>query len=307
MAAVDTLSGVTIFCRVVEAGSFRKAAHALGISPSGVSKAMSRLEERLGVRLLNRSTRQLSVTAEGAVFYQRCRGILAELDAAEHLLAEARAAPQGQLKLSIPVAFGRMRIVPHLAAFAEAHPRIQLQVSLGDRLVDVVDEGFDIAVRIGTLSPSRLIARRLTSTSYVTCAAPAYLKNRGTPTEIEDLAHHNGIAFVMPQTGRLHPWLFQRMDADEAEVLAVRGNATFDSGEALLEAAKSGLGIVQLQSYLAEDALAAGSLVQVLARYEAQGPPISLLYPQNRYLLPRVRVFVDFLVELLGDGKGDAD
>jgi LysR family transcriptional regulator for bpeEF and oprC len=292
---MDNLSGILAFVRAAEARSFTKAAQQLGLSPSGVSKAISRLEDQFKVRLLHRTSRSVTMTPEGTAFYERCRQIVADLEDAEQLLSRAREIPRGVLRVTLPLSVGRLYLARVIPAFAERYPELTVEASLTDRLVDLIEEGYDLAVRMGKPPDSRLIARPLTTGTLTTCAAQSYLKRHGTPRKPEDLVNHNCIRFVVPGTGRAQDWKFQR--DGKRFGLSVSGNLTLDHAEALVEAALAGTALIQISSYVTTPAIRDGTLKTVLTGFQVDSPAIWVMYPQNRHLTPRVRAFVDFLVE----------
>jgi len=292
---MDNLSGILAFVRTAEAHSFTKAARQLGMSPSGVSKAISRLEDQFKVRLLHRTSRSVTMTPEGTSFYERCRQIVADLEDAEQVLSQARAVPHGVLRVTLPLSVGRLHLARVIPEFALRYAEIAVEASLTDRLVDLIEEGIDVAVRMGRPPDSRLIARQLAAGTLTTCASPAYLKRNGTPRKPEELAQHNCIRFVVPSSGRAQEWKFQR-DGKRLS-LAVSGNVTLDHAEALVEAALAGTALIQISSYVTSPAIRAGKLKAVLTAFQVESPPIWVMYPQNRHLTPRVRAFVDFLIE----------
>ena len=279
---------------VAEARSFTQAAQRLGISPSGASKAISRLESQYGVRLLQRTARSVTLTPEGAAYYERCKRIVADVEEAEHALSDAHKAPRGLLRVTLPLSIGRLHLARVLAEFARQYPEIEVEARVSDRMVDLVDEGFDVAIRMGRLDDSRLVARRLATGVLTTCAAPSYLKRHGAPKKPEDLARHNCIAFVVPSTGRIQHWQFKR-DGRRFSI-PVSGNLRFDHAEALVEAAVAGTAMIQISSYVTAAAIKHRQLVPVLISYQVDSPPISVLYPQSANPPPRIRAFVDFLV-----------
>ena len=291
---MENLSGILTFARAAEARSFTKAARQLGISASGVSKAISRLEEEFGVRLLNRTSRSVTLTVEGRSLYDRCRRIVAELADAERELTDARVEPRGLLRVTLPLSVGRRHIARLLPGFSEAHPQVELDVSVSDRVVDIVAEGFDLAVRIGRPPDSRLVAKRWRTGKLVTCAAPRYLERHGTPRRPEDLARHQCARFVVPDLGMPKPWQFRRNGRRIS--LAVSGSLSCDHPESLVEAAIEGTAIIQVSSYITGAEEASGKLVRLLAAFEADAPPVYILFPQNRYLSPKARAFVDYLM-----------
>jgi len=291
---MDHLSGILAFVHAAEARSYTRAAHRLGISPSGISKAISRLESRHGVRLLQRTARSITLTPEGSAYYERCKKILADLEEAEHVLTDAHKSPRGLLRITLPLSIGRLHLARMLPEFARRYPEVQLEVHVSDRVADLVEDKFDVAIRIGKLSDSRLVARRLASGTLTTCATPSYFKQHGVPKRPEDLVRHNCIQFEVPSTGRTQPWQFQR---DERRFnVAVRGNLRLDHAEAMVEAAMAGTALIQISSYVTAPAIADRQLQPVLSTYAVDSPPIWVLYPQNSSQTPRVRAFVDFLV-----------
>lgn len=289
----DKLNTIALFIEAARWSSFSVAARQLGLSPSSVSKAIQRLESELDTRLFERTTRKIRLTQDGAVFFDRCMKILAELEAAELELSQARSRPQGLLRIDLNVSMGQRHIVPALANFLQTYPDIQLDISLSDRTVDLIESGIDAVVRIGGMSDSRLMMRPLATTKFVTCAAPAYLDRHGTPKTPEDLSKHNCLNFIYPQTRKQFDWIFQRNG--KVFRLPVRGNFAIDHPDAHLSAAIAGIGIVQELSFIVGPAIAQGQLVAMLQDYIAPGEIISVIYPQKQYVSGKVRVFLDFL------------
>jgi DNA-binding transcriptional LysR family regulator len=292
---MSDLNGMLAFVRAAEARNFTKAAQQLGMTPSGVSKAISRLEDRFKVRLLHRTSRSVSLTPEGSAFYERGRQIVADLEDAELALSQARATPRGVLRVTLPLSIGRLHLAGVIPEFVRRYPEVTLEASFTDRLVDLIDEGYDLAVRVGKPPDSRVVARPIADSMMVTCAAPSYLRAQGTPRVPEDLARHNCIRFAMPSSGRSHDWRFQR--GGKGFGIAVSGNLMLDHAEALVEAARAGTALIQISSYVTAAAIRRGELKAVLTRFQVEGPGIWVMYPQNRHLTPRVRALVDFLVE----------
>lgn len=288
------LRSLSIFVKVAERRSFIQAARDLGMSQSGVSNAIGRLENDLGVRLLARTTRSVGLTEDGAAFLERCRQIVASLEEAELVLTRARVQPAGRLRVDMPVAFGRLKVVPLLPAFRTAYPEVQLALSFTDRYVDLVEEGIDVAVRFGPLRDSSLIARRLTQRRFSVVATPHYFAQHGRPRRPEDILRHNCLAFVFRDTGVVRDWRFER-DGTAFE-LTPKSDMSFTDGGALCAAACAGFGLAQLDQYFIDEAVAAGRLEPVLRRFSPPGDPISLVYPTTRHLSPKVRAFVDFMV-----------
>ena len=306
MASVgmENLTGMLAFVRAAEARSFTAAGRALGISPSGVSKAISRLEASFKVRLLHRTSRSVTLTPEGAAFYERCRQIVADIEDAEQVLSTAHAGARGRLRVTMPLSLGRLQLARLLPEFLARHPDVTVEASATDRMVDMVEEGFDVAIRLGQPPDSRLVARQLIGGVLVTCAAPAYLERHGEPREPEELVRHNCARFVVPSTGLARDWMFQR--AGKPFSVPVQGNLTFDHAECLVEAAIGGNAVIQISSYVTGDAFRSGALRPVLTAFQVESPAMWAIYPQNRHMTPRVRAFVDFLVEAAREGRFSA-
>jgi len=278
--------------------SFSEAARQLGMSPSAVSRAVLRLEDDLGVRLLQRTTRSLTLTDDGNRFYERCQQIINELEEAELEVKRSQSTPTGTLRLDLTLAFGKMHIAPVLPRFVAQYPELKLNVSFSDRFVDLIDEGIDATVRVGTSSDSRLVMQSLAIERLVTCASPKYLAQHGTPKSPTDLEDHRCINFVYSQTRREFEWKFEQ----NGELLgySVDSYLQFDHAEVVLDAAIQGAGIVQLPKFMVASAIARGELKPILQDYATQvGLPISVVYPQKRYLSAKVRAFVQFMVELM--------
>jgi len=294
---MDHLHSIALFVRAAETGSFTAAARDLGVTPSAVSKTVARLEAKFGVRLFSRTARAVALTEEGIAFFERCRAALADIEAAEDALLRRRAAPRGTLRVSMPVTFGCRVVAPLLPAFAERYPEVSIESVLTDRISDLVEERLDVVIRTGPLENSGLIARKLMSARLVACASPAYLKRRGTPSVPEDLAEHDCLRFIMPETNRTYPWVFQR--ANETVTVVPTGRLAFNNTDAMLRACEAGAGIALKQDYMAADALRAGRLVAILEEFAADGGPISAVYLPGRHLSPKIRAFIEFLSEHL--------
>ena len=293
---MDSLHAILFFVRVAEAKSFTKAAKRLGISASGVSKSLTRLEERLGVRLVNRTTRSVSLTDDGATFFERCRQILGELEDAETAVARGQTKPRGRLRVQLPVGFGLKVIAPFLAQFAESYPGLVVDVEFSDRVADLAEEGIDAVVRIGHPGDNRIVARKLCDIRYVTVASPGYIARYGDPRTPEDLERHRCLGFHIPQTNRYRDWNFA--SAGQRRSKSISGNLNMNSGQALLNAAISGAGIAAVATFMASDAVRAGMLRIVLSEYvPLAGPPIWVGYLERRHLASRIRAFVDFLTQ----------
>ncbi|NYT29132.1 LysR family transcriptional regulator [Rhizobium sp. WYCCWR 11128] len=296
------LNDILIFMAVVDAGSFIAGGQAMGLSRSAAGKAVIRLEDRLGARLLNRTTRTLSLTDEGRMFYERGLQILVSVDEAEASVAGQNSTPRGVLRLAVPDAFGRLVVLPLLEKYLRAWPDIQVEVSFTDRLADIVEEGFDLAIRIGataTVSDTRLVSRVIATYKARLCASPSYLAERGEPRDIDDLAVHDCLIFA--GRNQRQGWRFRGKGGSWIKAQG-RSRLRLDSGEAIRDAALAGLGIALLPDFLVTDDLAAGRLRQILADLETDDAKIVTLYPDKRLLEPRVRRFIDLMVEELGHG-----
>ncbi|MBN6149276.1 LysR family transcriptional regulator [Xanthomonas sp. AmX2] len=292
--SASRLHGITAFVQAVDAGSFTSAAQRIGLSKSAIGKSVAMLEQRLGVRLLERTTRRLALTAEGADFYQSCLRVLAELDEAESRAASHRAEVSGLLRVSLPVTFGRRWVMPVLCGLARLHPKLVLDVRFTDRAVDLLEEHIDLVVRLGDPGNSAsLSSRHLGDQRSVVCGAPAYFAERGVPASIEDLTHHDCITFG--QGGHFLPWTLQDID-DRIVSVRIKGRHAISDGDALRAAVLDGLGIGQLPTWLVADALSNGTLIAVLGPQGVKGSPIHALWPTTRNLAPKVRVAVDELV-----------
>jgi LysR family transcriptional regulator for bpeEF and oprC len=294
---MDSLGGFTVFVKVAESRSFSAAAERLGMTPSGASRAVARLERRLGARLLDRTTRRVELTRDGIAFYERCRRILADIDEASSSMSRAGGTARGRLRVQLPVGFGKRVIVPALPRFVERHQEVVLDVELNDRGTDLAREHIDVAVRVGHIRDSRLAMRRLCHTRFVSCASPAYLKKHGEPRTPADLKNHRCMGYFIPQTGRYREWEFLVNAVERSR--AVHGNLNINSGEALLDAMVAGGGIATVATFVVADAVKKGTLQIVLRDFIAKGPDISIIYLPAHRESPAVRAFVDFLVELI--------
>lgn len=294
---MDQLTNLVFFARVTQHGSFSKAARQLGSSPASVSRAVQQLEARLDSRLLNRTTRSVSLTEDGKIFYEYCQQILNQLEEAELALSKARSTPTGTLRLDLSVAFGRLHIAPVLLQLAEQYPQLKFEITFNDRYTDLIEAGVDAAVRLGSSPDSQLIMHPLGIARLVVCAAPAYLSRYGEPQTLNELQSHQCLNFVMPQTGRVRDWIFQQ-NGQRAEI-PVLGRFSFNHPEALVETAIAGGGLIQLYNFLVQPAIARGDLKPVLEAFAPKGSPISILYPQKRYISAKLRVFIKFMDELM--------
>lgn len=296
----DQLAAMAVFVRVVEAGGFSAAARELGLSKSAVSKSVARLEDRLGLRLLNRTTRKLSLTEAGAAYHAGCRRMLAEAEAAERAVVLLAGAPRGTLKVNAPMSFGVARIAPLLPDFLRRYPEVELDMVFEDRATDLVEQGYDLAVRIGALPDSSLVARRLCPVRRLLVAAPDYLATRGTPARPEALAAHDCLLYHYLPSGDL--WRFQGPEGEERSV-KVSGRARLNNGEALLTACIAGLGVALMPSFLCAEALRDGRLRRLLPDWRDPAElAVHAVFPATRNLSPKVRAFVDHLAAAFAPG-----
>ncbi len=295
------LAGVQAFVAVVRAGSFVGAATALEVSTPAVSRSIARLEKALGVRLLHRTTRKVTLTDEGRAYHAHCARLLDGFAEAAEEVKLGRAAVQGRLRVDMPISLGRLVLLPALPPFLAAHPALDLHVGMSDRIVDLLEEGVDAAVRIGEMRDSGLVSQKVGQTRWGTAAAPCYLAGRPRPRRPRDLARMDCITFAYPSTGKPRAWEFLR--GDEREVFEPTPRLVIGNAEATVDAAVLGMGVVQTLDFLVEPALRDGRLVRLLAGWDAPGPPISVVYPSNRYLSARVRVFAEFVREALAGAR----
>ncbi len=286
------------FVRAVERGGFSAAARDLGLTPSAISKLVTRIEDRLGVRLLNRTTRRLALTPEGEAFFHRAQRILADIEEAENEVARFRERPHGKLRINVGTAFGGYQFVPALPEFLARYPEIEVEITMTDRIVDLMEEGADVGIRSGTLLDSSLVARRICDMERVICASPAYLKRHGTPRRPADLAGHN--CLVLAAAPQFHRWPFDFPDG--VRETGVGGNITASNAETLVQLAIMGMGIIRLADVIVGDAIAKGLLKPVLADVHHVEPlPLHAVFPHGRHRSPRVAALVDFLVEKFAD------
>nr|WP_071917280.1 LysR family transcriptional regulator [Bradyrhizobium japonicum] len=288
---MESLTGIVAFVRAAEALSFVGAGRLLGISASAVGKNVSALERSLGVRLLHRSTRRVNLTAEGRLFYDRCRRILEDLNDAEAMISQSASTPRGRLKVSLPTA-GHRFLVPVLPQFCQLYPEIELDLDFTDRLVDLIDEGVDVAIRSGTLPDTRLMSRKLGPFRFLLCASGAYLARRGIPQKPKDLEAHSCLRFRFPGGEALQDWSLST--TGDVAVAKTPQSASFTNLEAIRLAAVLGLGIAHLPDFVARDAIADGLLQSLLDEYLLEPAYFSAVWPSSRQLSPKIRVFVDF-------------
>jgi DNA-binding transcriptional LysR family regulator len=291
---VDRLGGIQVFAQVVETGSFAKAAERLGLSTSAASRYVAELESHLQTRLLNRTTRRVSLTESGRAFYERAVQLLADLAEAEEEASSAAVVPRGTIRLTTSVNFGVRHVAPAIAEFLAAHREVRFDVSLSDRVVDLVEEGFDLAIRVGPPGPENLVARKLGETRLVPCASPDYLAKHGAPKAPEDLGRHD--CFTYEYVSPRHVWRFRDRSGAERSV-RVSGSLHSNNGDLLSEVAARGIGIVFEPAFIVGPDVRAGRLVPLLQDYEPLPVPIYAVYPSRKHLSAKVRRFVEFLVE----------
>ncbi|MCY0964547.1 LysR family transcriptional regulator [Parathalassolituus penaei] len=291
---MDRFQEMQVFVSVVDAASFVRAAESLDMSKAAVSRYISDLESRLGVRLLHRTTRRLSLTGEGSLFYERCKSLLQELDEAERELSCSAAEVGGVLRINAPVSFGVLYLASAWAGFRKLYPNVQLDITHSDRVVDLVEEGYDLAIRIGQLTSSSLISRRLGTTSLVLCASPEYLQKSPTVTCPDDLLNHSLLSYSYASGG--NEWHFTGPDSESQTIRfqpAVRSN----TGDVCATLALEGQGITLQPQFIVSEHLRSGRLVPMLPEYTARESGVYVVYPTRQFLAPKVRVLIDFLVE----------
>jgi LysR family transcriptional regulator for bpeEF and oprC len=291
---MDKLQAMQIFTKVVEANSFSGAADALAMPRSSVTTTIQALEAHLKVRLLNRTTRRISLTPDGAAYYERCSRILAEVEDSENALSVSTS-PRGKLKVEMPGSIGRLVIVPALDDFHVRYPDIDLMLGIGDKAVDLVQGSVDCAIRMGPLSDSTLVARRVGVADLVTVASREYLLKHGTPEELADLDRHVAVNYFSSRSGRIVAMDFM-VDGKPVEV-SMRSKLAANDGDAYLQCGLQGLGIIQVPHFLAFSHLQSGALVEVLEQARPKPFPVSAVYPQNRHLSPQVRAFIDWVAQ----------
>jgi len=300
---MDRLGAMRLFMVVADAGSLSAAGRKLGMPLTTVSRKLAALEKALGARLVTRSTRRLALTEQGRHYLDACRGILEELDEAEAHLAGQQSEPQGELALTAPVVFGRLHVLPVLCDFLQLNPRVSARVALLDRPVDLIEEGLDVAVRIGVLADSSLIATRVGNVRQVVCASPQYLKAHGEPKRREDLGDHDCITFMARDVR--DRWNF--FDGKRKEAVRVRSRLIINTAESALDAAKAGLGITRVLSYQAVAALSEGSLKEILKGSDQTELPVSILHREDKLAQAKVRAFVSFAAAALRKRLGVLD
>ncbi len=301
---MDFFRAMSVFIQVAEARSFHRAAAELGVSAAATSKTVSRLESELGATLMLRTSRSVSLTPEGELFLARCREALDAVQAARDLVTQSQKVAQGEVSIAFPPVLAQL-VVPAVARLGARHPRLSFRLSVSDRVVRLVEERVDVAVRMGELPDSSLVARSLRTPRWVTLAAPAYLARSGTPWRPEDLASHNCLAFVTPR-GTAQSWWFRASRHALPAPLQPRGTLEVDHAGSLLAAAAAGMGVCQVLDFMIDVSVRDGDLVEVLADHAVDGPPIHALCAPRRQRTPKVRAVLDALDEALGKGTGPA-
>jgi len=294
---LDRIDLFRVFTRVVDAGSFTRAADSLGLPRSSVSAAVAELEGRVGARLLHRTTRKVAPTHDGAAFYERCLRVIADVEETERLFRQGDAKPSGKLRVDVPGRIGRLVVAPALPAFLDEFPGIDLILGATDRAVDLVEESVDCVLRVGPLTDSGLIARTVGTLPLINVASPGYLARHGLPAGPDDLANHWAVNYASPASGRVEAW--EWMEGGNLHTLPMRARVTVNSAEACIACCLAGLGLVQIPAYDVRRHLEAGELVEVMPDHRAEPLPMTLLYPHRRHLSHRVRVFADWLERLL--------
>lgn len=295
---MDRLTSMAIFVKAAETGSFASAGAVLGLSSQMVGKHVRLLEERYGMKLISRTTRRQSLTEAGSAFYERCKSVLAEAETMEALAANLQASPRGKLRVNAPVSFGAYCLVPMLTRYLQDYPGVEVELTLSDRIVDLIDEGYDAVIRIAPLPDSRLIARPLTPYRLIACASPGYLAAHGVPERPEDLAAHACLGFVYWGRPAAAAWEF--VGPSGRHSVRVTSRLSINNGQALRVAALEGFGIIVQPCELLRDDLAAGRLVRVLSEYETPSLPVHILFSPDRRLTPKLRTFIDYVAAAFG-------
>ncbi|BAO94203.1 LysR family transcriptional regulator [Caballeronia insecticola] len=306
---MDKLKEMEVFTKIVEMNSFSRAAEAMEMTPATATIIVQRLEARLDVRLLHRTTRRLKLTDEGAEFYKRCAQVLAEIEESEHALTGHGKRPLGRLHVEMPGSLGRFVVLPQLSQFRSMYPDLELMIGLSNNQIDLVEEGVDCAIRVGVLPDSSLGVRRLGALELVTLASPAYLKRHGTPRTLAELDSHASVHYFSNRTGRTLNFSFE--EKGEPTEVRMNGRLGFNDAEAYVLAGVHGLGIVQAPRYIAHAHMASGALVEVLPQFKPHSRSVSAIFPHNKHLAPKVRVFLDWAADLFAQcpllmGQGSA-
>lgn len=289
------LGSIEQFCKAAELGNFTSAAEQLGLTPASVSRSISRLEKRLGVQLFVRTTRNVRLTNEGQHFWQQCRLALDQIAEAELTVSGQQKTPTGPLRISVGSIYAHHRLFPLLTAFRALYPHIQLEISVSNKVVDFIAEGCDLAIRVGVLPDSQLIAQKIEDASLGIFASPEYLSKNGVPKSLEDLQSHDCIQFIFPTTGRPMPWILKDLNGHDIEIASDSNLRVYEDANACISWCLAGGGLVQTYHFLAKDEVKNGRLVEVLQQYSGRSRQFSIIYPANRYLSSKVRAFSSFI------------
>lgn len=297
------LGSIELFCKAAEMGSFTAAAEMLGVTPASVSRSISRLEARLGVRLFTRTTRSVRLTSDGELYRAECQQALEQIAEAERAITGQQSEPKGLVRVSVGTLYGHHRLVPLLPGFMAAYPGVEIELNVSNRNIDFVEDGYDLAIRLGEPRDSRLVARKLEEASVGVFGAPDYLRRKGKPRTLEDLATHDLIQFVLPSTGRPMPWIFRNAAGEDIDFTFKSRQRVHEDVLAGVGWAIAGGGLFQIYHFVAMEAVRNGQLVEVLHGAGGRSRSFHVLYPQNRHLSARVRVLADYLAEAIRKGQ----
>jgi LysR family transcriptional regulator for bpeEF and oprC len=297
---MDRLQAMRVFSRVVEVNSFIKAADSLDMPASSVTRAIKELEDHLGVRLLQRTTRHVGLTPDGSLYYDHCRRLLADLDAVESSFPGSTGRPRGKLRVDMTASLARLFVIPAIKKFQQTYPDVELTLTLGDRTVDLIQEGVDCVIRAGIPEDSAtLVARRIAGFEWITCASPSYIEKYGEPKSFSDLRNHHAVGFLSSRVGRSAHWKFI-IDGEE-RAAQVTERIVVNDTDAYVACGLEGLGLIRAANYMVNPYLRSGRLRRVLSELEAPTVPLSIMYPRTRHLSPTVRVFADWITALIRD------
>ena len=291
------LGSIELFCKAAELGSFTSAAKALGLTPASVSRSIRRLEIRLGVRLFNRTTRSVRLTPGGELYHAQCQQALEQIVEAERTLTGHQTKPKGLVRVSVGTVYGHHRVVPMLPGFMAAYPDVVVELNVSNRNIDFIEDGYDLAIRLGEPRDSRLVSRKLEEATVGVFGSPAYLKHRRRPRTLDELNHHDLIQFIRPSTGRPMPWIFRSREGQNLEFSFKSRQRVHEDVLAGLGWAIAGGGLFQIYHFVAREAVKAGQLVEVMQEWSGRSRPFHVLYPQNRHLSARVRAFIEHLAK----------
>lgn len=294
---MDRIDLFRTFIRVVECASFTRAADMLGMPRSSVSAAIQDLEARVGARLLHRTTRQVTPTQDGVLFYDRCLRLIDDVEETEGLFLQTSAGPRGMLRIDVPGRIGRLIIAPALPDFFARYPEIEISLGVTDRAVNLVEDSTDCVLRVGPLADSGMIARSLGELPLINVASPGYIAIHGAPAEPADLHHHRAVRYASPSSGRVEDW--EWVEGDTIRTTAMSGSVTVNSAEAYIACCLAGLGLIQAPSYDVKAHIAAGELIEVMPHHRAEPMPMTLIYPHRQHLSHRLQVFADWVADLL--------